>query len=111
MAFSTTSLTYIGSFKPLQCKENHVFAILSFATSSNLVCRTLGDALDQLSVLLLLSLPAGGLNVAGILLSDSCFLWLPLTLAGGDFRSLDDLECSSLWLSRWAKALAGVLSA
>ena len=65
MAFSMTSLTYIGSGALEQCMENQVSAILSLATSSNFVCRTLGGALVQLSVLLRLSLLADGLLLTG----------------------------------------------
>ena len=82
-------------------------AILSLAASSNFVCLTLGDAFVQLSVLLLLILIGsfGFVGASSFVLST---LTKPFDL-GGSLRSLDDLECSSLF-SRWERSFAGVLS-
>ena len=91
-----------------QCSENQVSAILSRATSSNFVCLVLGGAFVQLSVLLLLSF-IGGFECAITSLVKSSTSAKPFAL-GGDLRSLDDLECSSLF-SRWERTFAGVLSA
>ena len=80
-------------------------AILSRAASSNLVCLSLGGAFVQLSVLLLLGLLGGG-KLAGASLLKSSDSATP-SVVGGDLRSFDDLECSSL-LSRWERSFAGV---
>lgn len=77
-----------------QCKENHESAILPLVTSSSFFCLILGSALDQFKVLLLLSFPTGGLNFVGLSDSDSS-LDKPFGF-GGDLRSFEDLEWSSL---------------
>ncbi len=100
----------MGSETPAQCIENQVSAILSAVTFSNLCCLAWGEALVQLRVLLLLILAAEGRPFAGTSLSDSPCFGAPLIL-WGELRSLDDLECSSFELWRWARALAGVLRA
>ena len=92
---------------PEQCSENHVSAMLSRTASSNFVCLILGGAFVQLRVLLLLIF-IGDLGFVGA----SCFGMSALTKPfdlGGDLRSVDDLECSSLF-SRWERSFAGVLS-
>ena len=84
-------------------------AILSRTTSSSFVCLVLGGAFVQLSVLFLLSL-IGGCNLAVIASSvESTASAEPFAL-GGDRRSFDDLECSSLF-SSCDRTFAGVLSA
>lgn len=81
-----------------QWSENHVSAILSRITSSNFVCLVVEGAFAQLSVLFLLSL-IGGFELAVIASSvESPTLAKPFAL-GGDLRSFDDLECSSLFSS------------
>ena len=110
IAFSTISLTYTGSCIPSQCRENHVSAILSRATFSNLCCRTRGGAFVQLRVLLRLSLPAVGRGLPCASLPDSSPSTVSLVFESG-LRSVDDFECSSLGVSRCARILAGVLSA
>ena len=96
----------MGSSMPEQCSENQVLAMLSRAASSNFVCLTLGGAFVQLSVLLLLIFN-GDFGFVGA----SSFELSTLTSfdLGGNLRSLDDLECSSLF-SRWERSFAGVLS-
>ena len=92
---------------PGQCSENQVLAMLSRAASSNFVCLTRGGAFVQLNVLLLLIL-ISDFGFAGA----SSFELSALTKSfdvGGNLRSLDDLECSSLF-SRWERSFAGVLS-
>ncbi len=100
----------MGSDIPEECKENHVSASLPPVTSSSFFCLTPGVALDQLSVLLLLSFPAAGLTLAGVSVSESSVFFWPIR-GVGDLRSLEDLECSSLWLSLWARSLVGVWKA
>ena len=95
---------------PEQCKENQVSASLPPVTSSSFFCRTPGVAFDQLSVLLLLSFPVTGRNFGKVSVSESSVFSWPVR-GGGDLRSLDDLECSSIWLSRWARSLVGDLKA
>lgn len=56
IAFSTTSLTYIGSSCPAQCSEKNVSAVLPRITSSSFFCRISGLAPVQLSVLRLRNL-------------------------------------------------------
>lgn len=69
----------------------------------------LGSALDQFKVLLLLNFPIGGLNFVGLSGSGSS-LDKPFGF-DGDLRSFDDLECSSLLLSRRANNFVGDLNA
>ena len=99
----------MGSSMTEQWSENHVSAILSRATSSNFVCLVLGGAFLQLSVLLLLSL-IGGFELAVTASFVESSASAKLFASGGDLRSLDDLECSSLF-SSWDKTFARVLSA
>ena len=97
----------MGSSMPEQWSENHVLAMLSRAASSNFVCLTLGGAFVQLSVLLLLIF-IGDFGFAGASSFELSALTKPFDL-GGILRSLDDLECSSLF-SCWERSFAGVLS-
>lgn len=92
-----------------QCKENHESAILPPVTSSSFFCLMLGSALAQFKVLLLLSFPTCGLSFVGLSRSGSS-LDKPFS-DGGDLRSFEDLECSSLWLSRSARSFVGDLKA
>ena len=105
---SMTSLTYMGSSILSTCNENHVSAIFSAITDCRVCCLTLGAALVQLSVLLLLSLFPSGLLAFKLF---STPLPRSTILTVSSFKSPDDLECSSCLFSFWARAFAGVLSA
>ncbi len=100
----------MGSDISEQYKENQVSASLSFVTSSSFFCLTPGVAFDQLSVLLLLSFPTPGLVFFELSVSESSAFFCPIR-SGRDLRSLEDLECSSVCLSLWARTLVGFLKA
>ena len=102
---------YIGADIPEQWSENHVSAMRASVTSSSLFCLVVGLAVLQFKVLLLLIDLTDGLAAAVPSISTAlAFPLTPLSLCGA-LRSFDDLECSNLRFSRWARSLAGDLKA
>ena len=111
IVFPITSLTYIGSSMSSICTENQMSAMRPLITPSSCCCLSLGAAFPQLSVLLLLSLLGSGR--ASLPRSiDSLFASKPCSGPAFPFlfKSLEDLECSSLGASFCASNFAGVLS-